>query len=346
MDSVTLKVGIVGATGFGGGELLRLLLSHPCAEVVYATAGEAQGRSLDEVHPNLRGFYNLKFSPHPDKAEDLPNDLDVVFLGVPHGKSMSIVPSLPPSLKIIDLSADYRLKTQDLFEYYYKGTHSDPDGLTHAVYGLSEFNRHQIQQARFVANPGCFATAIQLGTVPLVKASLVDGQIICDAKTGSSGSGVSPKASTHHPLRNDSFYAYKILAHQHEGEILQTLGEVGYRGNLNLQVHSAPFVRGIFASIYTTVREGVTQVDVANAFAHSFEDCPFVRFVEGSPNIHWVKQSNFADISFSLKGNTLVTFVAIDNLVKGAAGQAIQNMNLMNSLPEEMGLFVPGGYPS
>ena len=346
MSFKKIKIGIVGATGFGGGELLRLLCHHPQADVVYVTASAAAGQMVHEVHPNLRGLYDLTFSAHPEQASDLPLDLDMVFLGVPHGKSMKIAPSLPSNLKVIDLSGDYRLKTPALFKEYYGETHIDPSGLDRAVYGLSELNRDLIREAKFVAKPGCFATAVQMGTFPLVQASLLADAIVCDAKTGSSGSGVSPKVATHHPKRDGSFYAYKLLSHQHEGEILQTLGHTGFSGEFSLQVHSAPFVRGIFASIYTTVNPGTTSEDVAQAFDSAYEGSPFVRRVDGSPDIHWVRQSNFVDIGFALKGNMLATFVAIDNLVKGAAGQAIQNMNLMNSLPEETGLLVPGGYPS
>ncbi len=346
MTNKNFRVGIVGATGFGGAELLRILCDHPDISVVYATAGEAADQPIESVHPNLRGLYDLTFSPHPRSESDFPDKLEGLFLGVPHGKSMGLLPMVPRGLKVVDLAADYRLDSPELFFKYYGIEHRDSKRLSQAVYGLTEINRKQLKGADFVANPGCFATAVQLGLYPLLKNSLVCGQIFCDAKTGSSGSGASPRKSTHHPVREGSFYAYKLLSHQHEGEIMQTIERCGFKGSFNMQVHSAPFARGIFASIYCSLELGVSGADIANAYKEVYQNSRFIRLVEGSPDIHWVRQSNYADIGYVVKGDSIVCFVAIDNLVKGAAGQAIQNMNLMLSLREESGLLSPGGFPS
>ena len=349
MKPKDIKVGIVGSSGFGGGELLRLLKGHPSFEVIYATAGADAHKSIDEVHPHLRGLYDISLSPHPSLSDEVSpqlTNLDGLFLGVPHGKSMKLRPSLPDHLKVVDLSGDYRLRSKGEFEKYYGSTHEDPAGLETTVYGLTEVFSEEISSCRYVANPGCFATAVQLGLVPLISEEMIHGKVVCDATTGSSGSGASPKATTHHPFRDGSFYAYKLLGHQHEGEILQTLKELGFRDELCFQVHSGPFVRGIFASLHCSLREGYTLEDVLTAFSKTYKDSSFVRLVNGSPNIHWVRQSNFVDIGFGGKGSNLVVFVAIDNLVKGAAGQAIQNMNLMFGLPDSTGLLHAGGYPS
>jgi N-acetyl-gamma-glutamyl-phosphate reductase len=214
------------------------------------------------------------------------------------------------------------------------------------VYGLTETNRERIRQARRISNPGCFATATLLGLAPLVAAGILRGRVIVDAKTGSSGSGAKPAANTHHPQRMNSFYAYKPFTHQHVPEIEQELSAVGdFTSDLVFMTHSLPVARGIFASIYVETKMELTGAQARQLFADFYRDSFFVRLVENSPDINWVKTTNFCDIGFAARGRNLVVFTALDNLVKGAAGQAVQNMNLMAGLDEKTGLLLTGSNP-
>src|SRR6266851_1340125 len=328
MASDRIRIGIFGGSGYGGAELLRILLQHPDAEVALVTANEQAGKRVGEVHRNLYGLTDLVFSDAPQDLNSLDN-LDCVFLGLPHGQAMEIVPSLPATQKVIDLSGDFRLRDREIFEEHYGRAHTAMDTQERFVYGLTEINREKIKDARLIANPGCFATATLLGLAPLVAANLIDGRVIVDAKTGSSGSGNKPAANTHHPQRSNSFYAYKPFTHQHVPEIEQELGSVGEWSNeLIFMTHSLPVARGIFASIYTEMKHEVDAAEAQAMFADFYRESFFVRLVDGSPDINWVKTTNFCDIGFAARGTQLVVLTAIDNLVKGAAGQAVQNMNL------------------
>jgi N-acetyl-gamma-glutamyl-phosphate reductase len=340
-----LKIGIFGGSGYGGAELLRILLAHPHAEVSLVTANEQAGKSVGEVHRNLYGLTDLILSHAPDDLESL-SDLDCVFFALPHGQALEIAPRLPSNVKVIDLSGDFRLDDAAEFQKHYGREHPAIDFKREFVYGLTETNREAIKQARLVANPGCFATATLLGLAPLVANSLLSGRVIVDAKTGSSGSGAKAAANTHHPQRSSSFYAYKPFTHQHVPEIEQELRRVGdWTSELVFMTHSLPVARGIFASIYAETKD-VLKVEEARAlFADFYRDSFFVRLVQGSPDINWVKTTNFCDIGIAARGRNLVVFSAIDNLVKGAAGQAVQNMNLMFGLDEKTGLMLSGTNP-
>jgi N-acetyl-gamma-glutamyl-phosphate reductase len=259
---------------------------------------------------------------------------------------MDVVPSLPNHVKAIDLSGDFRLRDQDVFEKHYKQQHTAMQFQSDFVYGLTETNRELVRQARLIANPGCFATATLLGLAPLVANGSLTGRVIVDAKTGSSGSGAKAAANTHHPQRMNSFYAYKPFTHQHVPEIEQELDRVGdWTSELVFMTHSLPVARGIFASIYAEVKNETTESQLNDLFADFYRDSFFVRLVKGSPDINWVKTTNFCDIGFAARGNQVVVFSALDNLVKGAAGQAIQNMNLMFGLDEKTGLMLVGTNP-
>jgi N-acetyl-gamma-glutamyl-phosphate reductase len=342
-----VKVGILGGSGYGGSELLRILLFHPGVEISFVTANEHAGKRVAAAHPNLLKLTDLKF----DSLEDLSkaDDLDCVFLALPHGQAMEIVPRLPRSVKIIDLSGDFRLNDPDQFKYYYGREHAAMDAQREFVYGLTEVNRAHIKEARAIANPGCFATALELGLYPLVASGLIRGKVIADMKTGSSGSGAKPAAGTHHPKRANSFYAYKTFEHQHQPEVEQLLYTINPNWNetssLVLQTHSLPTVRGIFASIYVTTNEPVGRKQIAELMEEYYGREFFIRLVDGSPDINWVKNTNFADISFATSGDTIIVFVAIDNLMKGMAGQAVQNMNLMFGIEERAGLLLAGTNP-
>ncbi len=341
-SSEKIKVGIFGGSGYGGSELLRILLFHPQVEIAFVTANEQAGKPVGEVHKNLNGLTELSFIKEPQKLDGV----ECVFLALPHGQAMDIVPRLPGSIKAIDLSGDFRLRDQAVFEKHYKQTHTAMGAQSEFVYGLTETNRDAIRGARLIANPGCFATATLLGLAPLVAGNLLNGRVIVDAKTGSSGSGAKAAANTHHPQRMNSFYAYKPFAHQHVPEIEQELEHVGdWTNELVFMTHSLPVARGIFASIYAETKSELTEDELRKIFTDYYRESFFVRLVQGSPDINWVKTTNFCDIGLAVRGQQIVVFSAIDNLVKGAAGQAIQNMNLMFGLDETTGLKLVGTNP-
>ena len=345
MNNRNIKIGIFGGSGYGGSELLRILLFHPHAEIAFVTANEHAGKAVAEVHRNLAGLTDLSFVPAPDPAE-LPQDLDCVFLALPHGQAMEVVPSLPKNVKAIDLSGDFRLSDHAVFEKHYKQQHTAMPLQSEFVYGLTETNRDGIRQARLIANPGCFATATLLGLAPLVANNLLSGRVIVDAKTGSSGSGAKAAANTHHPQRMTSFYAYKPFTHQHVPEIEQELDRVGdWTSELVFMTHSLPVARGIFASIYAETKSELSEPELQKLFGDYYRGSFFVRLVKGSPDINWVKTTNFCDLGFAVRGKQVVVFSALDNLVKGAAGQAVQNMNLMFGLDEKIVLLMVGTNP-
>jgi len=343
--SPKIKAGIFGGSGYGGSELLRILLFHPNVELVFVTANEQAGKPVGEVHRNLNGLTDLTFEKSPEDLENLTS-VDCVFLALPHGQAMEIIPRLPANIKTIDLSGDFRLRDQSVFEKHYKLPHTAMNAQAEFVYGLTETNREAIKNARLIANPGCFATVTLLGLVPLVANGLLSGRVVVDAKTGSSGSGAKAAANTHHPQRMTSFYAYKPFTHQHVPEIEQELAHVGdWTNELVFMTHSLPVARGIFASIYAEAKRELSESDLRNIFADYYRGSSFVRLVNGSPDINWVKTTNFCDIGFAARGKQVVVFSAIDNLVKGAAGQAVQNMNLMFGLDEKSGLMLVGTNP-
>lgn len=340
-----IKVAIFGGSGYGGSELLRILLFHPDVHVVFVTANEQAGKPVGDVHRNLNGLTNLSFCTAPEE-ESAFAELDCVFLALPHGQAMEVVPRLPKSVRVIDLSGDFRLRDQEVFEEHYGRAHTAMENQGEFVYGLTETNREAVRKARLIANPGCFATATLLGLAPLVANDLIAGRVIVDAKTGSSGSGAKAAANTHHPQRMNSFYAYKPFTHQHVPEIQQELEHVGaWNSELIFMTHSLPVARGIFASIYVETKMKLSEAEVHSCFADYYRDSFFVRLVKGSPDINWVKTTNFCDLGFAVRERQLVVFSALDNLVKGAAGQAVQNMNLMFSLEETTGLMLVGTNP-
>lgn len=355
-----IKIAIFGGSGYGGSELLRILLFHPAAEIVLVTANEHAGKSVGEVHKNLFGLTDLKFESAPNDLSALEN-VDVAFFALPHGQALNLIPQLPENVKVIDLSGDFRLTDTETFQKFYRLEHTAADLQKQFVYGLTETNREAIRTAKYIANPGCFATAALLALAPMVKSGLLAGKIIVDAKTGSSGSGAKAAANTHHPQRSNSFYAYKPFAHQHVPEIEQHLKEIGeFNDDFVFMTHSLPVSRGIFASCYLETTVNLTNEDVQNIYKHFYHprkskiqnpnseietDSFFVRLVEGSPDINWVKMTNFCDIAAHSAGKQIAVFSAIDNLVKGAAGQAVQNMNLMFGLDERTGLIFTGSNP-
>ena len=340
-----IKIAIFGGSGYGGSELLQILLFHPNAEIVLVTAKEHAGKAVGALHKNLFGLTDLQFERAPEDLSTLEN-VDVAFFALPHGHALSKIPNLPPNVKIIDLSGDFRINDADVFKQFYELDHTATNLQKQFVYGLTETNREQIKSANYVANPGCFATAVLLALAPMVASGLLTGKIIVDAKTGSSGSGSKAAANTHHPQRMNSFYAYKPFQHQHVPEIEQHLRAVGeFENDFVFMTHSLPVARGIFASCYLETTVNLTGEDVKNLYELFYKDSFFVRLVENSPDINWVKTTNFCDIAAHSNGKQIVVFSAIDNLVKGAAGQAVQNMNLMFGLDEPTGLIFAGSNP-
>ncbi len=342
-----IRVAIFGGSGYGGSELLRILLFHPNVEIALVTANEHAGKPVKGVHKNLNGFTDLNFEAFNfDGSSGRLSDIDLAFFALPHGQALSLIPVLPDHVRAIDLSGDFRIDDPEVFKTFYKLDHTAAELQASFVYGLTETNREKIAKAKYVANPGCFATATLLALAPAISSGLLTGRVIVDAKTGSSGSGAKAAANTHHPQRMNSFYAYKPFTHQHVPEIEQHLRMIGdFENELIFMTHSLPVSRGIFASCYLETIVNLTNSDLANMYRHFYESSPFVRIVEGSPDINWVKTTNFCDIAIHSNGLNAVVFSAIDNLVKGAAGQAVQNMNVMFGWDERTGLMFPGTNP-
>lgn len=339
------QAAIIGGTGYGGAELCRQLLQHPEVELCRVSSIDNVGKKLGDVHYNLEQVTDLRFEEVP--AEDVARDMDVVFLGLPHTVSSSIAPKLLDSgAKIIDLSGDFRLREQSVYEKHYHTTHPHPELLGTFAYGLPELHREAIRQARCVASPGCFATTIALGLLPLAKAGMLTSPVRTVAATGSSGSGAYAKAGTHHPLRAGNLKVYKVLGHQHRPEIEQTLRDAGATDDFRLDFVpiSAPLVRGILATSLLDVPADTQPEDIARIFHDAFDDEPFVKLVEGRlPEVVAVAGTNYAEVGFALgdvegESRPLACISALDNLVKGGAGQAVQSMNIVLGLKETAGL--------
>jgi len=345
------KAAVMGGSGYGGAELIRRLLLHPEVELVRVASVDFVGERLSDAHPSLEGATHLRFEKLP--AEDVASGVDVVLLGLPHRVSAVEAAKLVRSgVRIVDLSGDFRLKSAASYERYYGGPHPSPSLLGTFVYGLPEMNRDAIRGAKWVASPGCFATTIELGLLPLARAGLLEGEVETVGVTGSSGSGVVPSAATHHPVRAGNLRTYKPLLHQHVPEIEETLASAGARSfALRFVPVSAPLVRGIFATSFVHVRESITAEQVRSLYAGAFAGEPFVRVPDKRlPEVAAVAGSNFAEVGVEVgpasTGMRLVTvFSATDNLIKGGAGQAIQSMNLMLGLDERTTLEDTGPWP-
>ncbi len=324
-----IRAAVYGAAGYGGAELLRLLLLHPDLEVRQATSRDP-GRAVDQVHPGLRGLTDLVLEP--SDPEVLAPELDAIFLALPHGESAAVVPRILarcPGARVYDLAQDFR-------------TGHEAEGW---VYGFPELNRDALGEATRVACPGCFATAILLATVPAIACGDVPLRVIVDAKTGSSGSGSTPSTGTHHPARAATHRAYKVFGHQHETEIAAVWERLtaGNAPPLSLVPQSTPLVRGIYACCY--VIHAAPPTDPAAWYRRFYAPSPFVRLVEEPPNVLNVRGTNNADLYVRQDGPVTLVIAAIDNLVRGAAGQAVQCLNLGFGMPEDRGLRLPALVP-
>jgi len=342
---MTARVSILGATGYGGGELLRLLLSHPGVSVVHATSRSQSGTPVGRVHRNLLGLTDLEFSA-PSVA-DLAASSDVVIGALPHGASAETLGAcLDAGLKVVDLSGDFRLRTPALYQTYYKAAHPRPDLMDRAVYGCPEVAREAIRSAELVASPGCFATAINLSLLPM--ASSLVGRVQVVGMTGSSGSGAEASEGTHHPTRAGTLRPYKVLSHQHVGEVAQLAQQLGATDMaLDFTPVSAPLVRGILVVVTAALKESVNTATVERMFREFYASHPFVKVLTSrEPECASIATTNFAEVRARATGDGRVHVVcAIDNLVKGGAGQAVQSLNLMLGLPERSGLEWAGTWP-
>ncbi|TXS88989.1 N-acetyl-gamma-glutamyl-phosphate reductase [Parahaliea maris] len=343
------KIGIVGGTGYTGVELLRLLAHHDDVEVAAITSRAEAGRRVDELYPNLRGHYDLAFS-EPDAA--LLASCDVVFFATPHNVAMNLVPELlAAGTRVVDLSADYRIRDAALWSRWYGEPHASPELLSEAVYGLPERHRAEIAQARLVACPGCYPTAIQLGFIPLLEAGLVDpSHLIASAASGASGAGRQAKVDNLLSETADSFKAYGASGHRHLPEIEQGLAEVqGGPVAVTFVPHLLPMVRGIHATLFARLNGTTDLAALQNLFEERYRDEPFVDVLPTGmyPQTRAVKGANQCQISLVVPQDrdTVVVMSTIDNLVKGASGQAVQNMNIMLGLPENRGLTQVGLLP-
>jgi LysW-gamma-L-alpha-aminoadipyl-6-phosphate/LysW-L-glutamyl-5-phosphate reductase len=349
--SKRFRAALIGGSGYGGGEMIRRLLLHPRVELVRVASIDFVGESVAAAHPNLTGRTDLVFEDLSPSAAAA--GCDVVLLGLPHKVTAAKVPELLDlGVNIVDLSGDFRLRDASAYERYYGARHPHPELLSRFVYGLPELNRAPIRAAQYVASPGCFATTIELALLPLAKAGLLSGRVQVAAVTGSSGSGALPSAATHHPVRAGNLKSYRPLAHQHTPEICETLTAAGARNlELGFVPISAPLSRGIFATAFVDVAAEADESRLAALLDDTYGAEPFVRRPLGRlPEVVAVAGSNFAEVGFAVGEpvggrRTVTCFAALDNLIKGGAGQAIQNLNLMLGLDERLALEDPGSYP-
>ena len=339
-----IKVGIVGGTGYTGVELLRLLSQHPNVELRAITSRKEDGMHVAEMYPSLRGRVDLKFQT-PDTAG--LEDCDVVFFATPHGVAMSQAEALlAAGVRIIDLAADFRLQDLASFERWYKIQHTCPDILKDSAYGLPELNRERVARARVVGNPGCYPTTVLLGLAPLFQGpqALIDtGYIIADCKSGVSGAGRKAEVATLFSEAGDNFKAYGVMGHRHHPEISEQLqGLAGGPVGLTFTPHLVPMIRGMFSTLYLRILPSARDTDFQALYEQRYANEPFVDVMPAGslPETRSVRASNFLRISVHRPegGDQLVVLVVQDNLVKGASGQAVQNMNLMFGLPETTGL--------
>jgi N-acetyl-gamma-glutamyl-phosphate reductase len=344
-----VKIGIAGASGYTGLELIRLLAGHPEAELTVLTSETFQGQNIAEVFPSLNGVIDLKLRPLDNS---ITQDCSVLFLALPHIAAMDKLPVyLQSDCKTIDLSADYRLKDPKDYSDWYSVTHTHPEFLEQAVYGLPELHRQAIQSARFIANPGCYPTSVILALAPLLKTGWVDlSTIISDSKSGVSGAGRKPSLSTHHAEVNEGISPYGLASHRHTPEMEQELSSLaGKPVRLTFSPHLIPMTRGMLSTIYINLNEPINDEKLVEHYRSFYKDEYFVRVLNPGKLAcsQHVRSSNFCDIGLKVdsRNQRLIITSALDNLIKGASGQAIQNMNIMLGLDEKMGLTAPATFP-
>lgn len=338
-----IKVGIIGATGYAGGELARILMGHKDAKIVWYGSRSYIDKKYADVYQNMFQIVDAKCLD--DNMEELAKKADVIFTATPQGFCASVISeAILADTKIVDLSADFRIKDVDTYEKWYGIQHKSPQFIEDAVYGLCEINREDVKGARLVANPGCYTTCSILTAYPLAKEGLIDmNTLIIDAKSGTSGAGRGAKVGNLYCEVNENIKAYGVASHRHTPEIEEQLGYVaGKPVTVSFTPHLVPMNRGILVTGYASLTREVTYGEVKAAYEACYRDEYFVRVLEKdvAPQTRWVEGSNFADVNFKIDPRTrrIVMMGAIDNMIKGAAGQAIQNMNIMFGLPEQTGL--------
>ena len=345
-----IKVGIIGATGYAGGELVRILMGHKEAEIVWYGSRSYIDQKYADVYRNMFQIVDAKCMD--DNIEALADQVDVIFTATPQGFLASVInENILGKTKIVDLSADFRIKDVKVYEKWYGIEHKSPQFIEEAVYGLCEVNRDKVKGARLIANPGCYTTCSILTAYPLAKAGIIDMRtLIVDAKSGTSGAGRGAKVPNLFCEVNENMKAYGVASHRHTPEIEEQLGYAsGENVTISFTPHLVPMNRGILATEYATLKKNVTGEEVKAIYDKYYADEKFVRVLgEGvCPETKWVEGSNYVDIGFKLdpRTNRIVMMGAIDNLVKGAAGQAVQNMNLLFGLPESEGLELVPMFP-
>ena len=338
-----IKAGIMGSTGYVGSELVRILYHHPEVEIKVLTSKSHSNKDFNSIYQNFSKICELKCEEN--NLEEVVNQLDIVFLSLPHGITSKILTeSILKNVKVIDLSADFRLKSMEEYEKWYKEKHNNNILLKKAVYGLPEWKRKQISISRFIANPGCYPTCALLCLSPLIKEGIIEEKnIIIDAKSGVSGAGRTLALTTHFAECNESVKAYNVLSHRHTPEIEGQLRELNENViSITFTPHLIPMNRGILSTCYGTLKKGYEYDDIKEIFEKYYHNEFFIRLTSKDifPETKWVKGSNYCDIGFTIDENTdrIIIIGAIDNLIKGAAGQAVQNMNLMFNIEENIGL--------
>lgn len=339
-----IKAGIIGATGYVGSELIRLLNEHKNVKIKYITSRNYHGKKFNTIYENFRDVFKQKCN-EDDDLELISKKTDVLFIALPHGiASGKITENILDKTKVIDIGADYRIKNQSVYENWYNIKHMSPNLLKEAVYGLCELNREKIKKARLVANPGCYPTSSILSLLPLIKEDLIQkDSIIIDAKSGVTGAGRNLDISTHFTECNESMKAYKIAAHRHTPEIEEQLSIIGKDEIIiNFTPHLVPMNRGILTTSYAKLKKNLTYSEIKSIYKKYYKNEYFIRLTKNGvfPETRWVKGSNFCDIGIKIdeRTNRVIVIGAIDNMIKGAAGQAIQNMNIMFGLKENTGL--------
>lgn len=336
-------VAVVGASGYAARELIQILLKHPQVKITVATSRKDEAPRLDALHPSLRGRIDLACEVFD--ADRTAERAQFAFLALPHTASMAVVPDLRArGVKVIDLSADYRLSDPKIYGEWYGHAHTDPDGLKEAVYGLPELFRERIPSAGLIANPGCYTSTSILALAPLVAENRIERSgIIIDAKSGVSGAGRSPKLTTHFPECNESFSAYGVGRHRHTPEIDQVLttaaGGQGEAVEVIFTPHLVPMDRGIFATIYATPRGAADERELLELYRAFYAGNPFIRVVDNLPTTKDSAFTNFCDLTIRVVRGRVLVLACLDNLVKGASGVAVQNLNLMLGCPEETALY-------
>ena len=345
-----IKVGIIGSTGYAGAELVRILLAHKDAEIKWYGSRSYIDKKYASIYQNF--FQLVDATCMDDNMEALADQVDVIFTATPQGLCASLVnEEILSKVKIIDLSADFRIKDVKVYEEWYKLEHKSPQFIEEAVYGLCEINREDVKKARLVANPGCYTTCSILTCYPLVKEGIIDpNTIIVDAKSGTSGAGRGAKVDNLFCEVNENMKAYGVATHRHTPEIEEQLGYAcGEKITINFTPHLVPMNRGILATAYASLKKDVTYEEVKAIYDKYYADEKFVRVLEKDvcPQTKWVEGSNYVDVNFKIdpRTNRIIMMGAIDNLVKGAAGQAVQNMNLMFGLKESEGLELVPMFP-